>query len=169
MEGCRGRLVLVDDDLAVQRLLAQALRLDGFDVEVAGDAEEGWQLIERFRPDLVVLDVMMPGVDGLSLLRRLRESPTHRDLYVMLLSARAQPEDLQRGTRAGADVYITKPFSIEQLVWHLDEALAGHAALRSADRPDPLARMRRNGPLSMDDLLSRQPFDHPPAPASQVH
>lgn len=151
MRRSRGQLLLVDDDLSVRRLLAEALRLEGYDVDVAGDVDEGWQAIETRRPDVVILDVMMPGGDGLHLLRRVRGTAELRDLTVVLLSARAQPEDLRRGQQAGADLYVTKPFTIEQLVWHLDEAM--HSPV---ERPvDPLERFRNNGPLSMDALMDR--------------
>ncbi len=148
--------MLVDDDLAVRRLLAEALQLEGFEVEVGSDAEEGWQAIERTGPELVVLDVMMPGADGLSLLRRVRESSAYRDLPVILLSARSQPDDLRSGDRAGADMYVTKPFSIEHLVWCIDETMRKRPRSRVASLPGPLERLRRHGPIPLDELVGTQ-------------
>ncbi len=150
----RARLVLVDDELAVQRVLATALRLEGFDVQVASDADEGWRVIERERPDAAILDVMMPGRDGLELLRQLRASEL-RDLPVVVLSARAQPEDLRRGHDAGADLYLTKPFDIEPLVWHLDEILRDYGSRASEREPNLLQRLRVQGPLTLEELYER--------------
>lgn len=156
--------MLVDDDLSVRRLLAEALRLEGFDVEVGSDVDEGWEAIERAQPQLVVLDVMMPGADGLTLLRRVRESSSHRDLPVILLSARTQPDDLRSGDRAGADMYITKPFSIEHLVWSIDEAIRGRPRSRVTSLPEPLERLRRNGPIPLEELVvAQRASQHDPA------
>ncbi len=154
MQKPRARLVLVDDELAVQRVLATALRLEGFDVIVAGDAAEGWRAIERERPDAAILDVMMPGRDGIDLLRQVRASEL-RDLPVVVLSARSQPEDLRRGDEAGADAYLTKPFDIEPLVWHLDETLRASRERSGSREPNVLERLRTHGPLTIGELYER--------------
>ena len=152
----KGSVVLVDDDLSVRRLLAEALRLEGFDVETSSNAQEGWDLIDRTEPDVAVLDVMMPGGDGLGLLARLRASVRHRDLPVALLTARAQQEDIDRGRQLGADAYITKPFSIEQLVWHLEEMRLTRSTKATPTAPaEPLERLRRHGPLSLQAIVER--------------
>jgi two-component system OmpR family response regulator len=150
----RGSVVLVDDELSVRRLLSEALRLEGFEVETAASAEEGWQVIDRMQPDVAVVDVMMPGGDGLGLLSRLRGSVRHHDLPVAMLTTRAQQEDIERGRRAGADVYVTKPFSIEQLVWHLDELRVKERAPAPTATLDSLG-LRRHGPLSLQAIVER--------------
>jgi len=153
-EQSRGSVVLVDDELSVRRLLSEALRLEGFEVHTAATAQEGWEVIDRVQPDVAVIDVMMPGGDGLGLLSRVRGSVRQHDLPVAMLTARAQQDDIERGRRAGADVYVTKPFSIEQLVWHLDELCVKERAPAPTATLDSLG-LRRHGPMSLQAIVER--------------
>ncbi|MEA2514517.1 MAG: two-component system, OmpR family, operon response regulator KdpE [Thermomicrobiales bacterium] len=109
----RKRLILVvDDEPAIVRLVRAKLQSDGYAVATAGRGEEALQFLEDERPDLVVLDLMMPGMDGFETLRRIR---TTSQVPVILLTARTGDHDKLRGLEGGADDYITKPFNPDEL------------------------------------------------------
>ncbi|MEP6697669.1 MAG: response regulator [Pseudonocardiales bacterium] len=110
------RVLVVDDDQVIRQLIGINLELEGFEVHMAADGEEALRLVVDVAPDVVVLDVMMPRLDGLEVARRLRQDPRTRDLRLVLVSARAQAVDLQRGEDSGVDAYITKPFEPDELV-----------------------------------------------------
>lgn len=108
----RGVKVMVcDDERAIVRLLQIQLELDGYDVIVAYDGKSGLDMIRSEHPDLCVLDVMMPYMDGMEVLQRLRRDPATENVPVILLTAKSQDEDVCEGYRKGADMYLTKPFN----------------------------------------------------------
>jgi two-component system OmpR family response regulator len=108
------RILVVDDEENIRFLLVSALSHFGFDVHAAASGQEAMQMVEAVRPDLVVLDVMMPDVDGFAVLRRLRAA---RDMTpVLFLTAREGTDDLVHGLTLGADDYVKKPFSLEEVV-----------------------------------------------------
>ena len=108
------RILIVEDDDAIVRVLRRSLSLEGFDVESAGDGETGLALALENRPDLVILDLMLPGMDGLEVCRRLRTS-TSGNTPILLLTARDTVPDRIQGLDAGADDYIIKPFDLDEL------------------------------------------------------
>jgi DNA-binding response OmpR family regulator len=108
------RIVLVEDERGIADFVQRALRGQGHDVEVAADGPEGERLALEGDPDLVILDVMLPGRDGIEVLREIRRAKPV--LPVIMLTARAQVADKVRGLDAGATDYITKPFSVEELL-----------------------------------------------------
>ena len=109
-------LVLVaDDDDDIRMLVTFRLERSGYEVLAARDGEEALELAVRHRPDLAVLDLTMPKLDGYQLMGRLRELEETRRMPVILLTARAQDDDVARGFAAGADDYIRKPFSPQEL------------------------------------------------------
>jgi len=108
------RLVVVDDEPNIRELLAASLRFAGFDVVAAESGEEAVRAVDRHRPDLLVLDVMMPGMDGFEVVRRLRSAG--RALPVLFLTARDGTEDKVTGLTLGGDDYVTKPFSLHELI-----------------------------------------------------
>src|SRR6187200_2796801 len=108
------RLVVVDDEPNIRELLAASLRFAGFDVVTADSGTEAVRAVERHRPDLLVLDVMMPGMDGFEVVRRLRSAG--RDMPVLFLTAKDATEDKITGLTLGGDDYVTKPFSLDELV-----------------------------------------------------
>ena len=113
-----GPLVLVaDDDEAIRIALERALRLEGFAVEVAADGRAALDLVEEHRPEVIVLDVVMPHLSGVRVVSRLRERGI--DTPVCILSARDETEDRVAGLEAGADDYVVKPFELEELVARL--------------------------------------------------
>ncbi|MBW3657145.1 MAG: response regulator [Actinobacteria bacterium] len=104
------KVLAVDDDPVIQRLLQVNLEMEGYEVALAGDGVEALEQARAFRPDLVLLDIMMPRKNGWQVLAELKEDEDLKHVPVVFLSARAQDDDLQRGTELGAEAYITKPF-----------------------------------------------------------
>lgn len=110
-------MLIVEDDAAVRRMLERSLAKEGFEVRAAADGAAALALAERSAPDLVVLDVTMPGLGGIDVCRRLRGSGLQSG--VLMLTARDAVEDRVRGLDAGADDYVVKPFAIEEVVARL--------------------------------------------------
>ena len=108
------RLLVVDDEPSIRELLTASLRFAGFDVMPAADGAEALRLAEQYRPDLVVLDIMLPDLDGFTVTRKLRERG--RDVPVVFLTARDETSDKVTGLTVGGDDYVTKPFSLEEVV-----------------------------------------------------
>jgi two-component system OmpR family response regulator len=108
------RLLVVDDEPNIRELLSASLRYAGFEVMTAADGPQALALADSFRPDLVVLDVMMPGLDGFGVVRRMRESGRHTP--VLFLTARDAAEDKVSGLTLGGDDYVTKPFSLDEVL-----------------------------------------------------
>ncbi len=119
----RKRILVVDDEIYIVHILEFSLTMEGYEVLTASDGEEALQVIEQERPDLVVLDIMMPKLDGYEVCHRLREDEDFRALPVILLSAKGRPIDRDAGLQAGADDYITKPFSPRKLLEKIRELL----------------------------------------------
>ncbi|HKA03829.1 MAG TPA: response regulator transcription factor [Acidimicrobiales bacterium] len=149
-----GRVLVVDDEPNITELVAMALRYVGFDVATAGSGRDALSSVSDFRPDLVVLDVMMPDLDGFEVCRRLRADGIR--VPVVYLTARDATEDKVRGLTIGGDDYVTKPFSLEELVARIRAVLRraghgnGHASrLTFADLEldEDTHEVRRNGSL----------------------
>lgn len=108
-------ILVIDDDDLVSRTLQRALKMYDYQVMTASSGIEGLQLARRHRPDLFILDIMMPGVDGYQVCRQIRGDPLLKDLPVLFLTAKAKDEDKIEGFRAGADDYLVKPFNMQEL------------------------------------------------------
>jgi two-component system OmpR family response regulator len=108
------RVLVVDDEAAIADLVSTTLRYEGFETSTAGDGRAAIEAVEAFRPDLMVLDVMLPDLDGFEVQRKLIDRGLR--VPVLFLTARDATEDKVRGLRVGADDYVTKPFSLEELV-----------------------------------------------------
>jgi CheY-like chemotaxis protein len=111
-----GRVLVVDDDDVIRQLITVNLELEGFDVFTAVDGQDALDKVKEARPHVVTLDVMMPRIDGWEAAARLRADPETSHVKVILLSARAQEADIQRGERIGVDAYLTKPFDPDELI-----------------------------------------------------
>ncbi|NLU82283.1 response regulator transcription factor [Rhodococcus sp. HNM0569] len=111
------RILVVDDEPTIIELLSVSLRFQGFEVATASSGAEGLDVARKFRPDALILDVMMPGMDGLGMLKRLRADGV--DAPVLFLTAKDSVEDKVTGLTLGADDYVTKPFSLEEVVTRL--------------------------------------------------
>jgi DNA-binding response OmpR family regulator len=110
------RILVVDDQEYVADLVRGILEDQGFAVDTAADGVQALKAVFDRRPDLLILDIMMPRMDGLMLLEHLRQDPALADLRVILLTAKGQEVDITQGYRVGADVYLTKPFHPDELV-----------------------------------------------------
>lgn len=119
----RQTVVIADDEPSVRLLVSATIGSDDYNVLEASDGDEAWSLIQKHRPSLVLLDVRMPGRSGLEVLRAIRSEPNLGHTKVILLTASAQQSDINTGLVAGADFYLTKPFSPKELLSRLDEAL----------------------------------------------
>ncbi|MFN2542941.1 MAG: response regulator transcription factor [Actinomycetota bacterium] len=121
------RILVADDDPVIVRLLQVNFRLEGYEVETAAHGEEAVQKAHDVQPALILLDVMMPGVDGWEVCRRLKDDPMTSAIPVIFLSARAQDEDRRRGLELGVVDYVTKPFDPGELVALVGRCLQGEA------------------------------------------
>ncbi len=110
------RVLVVDDDPQVLKLLRLNFEMEGYDVEAAPDGAAALAAAARRRPDAVVCDVMMPGMDGLEVVRRMRADPDLADVPIVVVSAKAQRSDMRDGVDAGADEYVTKPFDPQDVL-----------------------------------------------------
>jgi DNA-binding response OmpR family regulator len=115
-----GRVLVVDDDETVRDVVRRYLERDGHEVVVAGDGESALQLVARQVPDLIVLDLMLPGIDGLEVCRRLRQ---RHSVPIVMLTALGEEEDRVVGLQLGADDYVTKPFSPRELALRVGSVL----------------------------------------------
>ncbi len=140
-DGSPIRVLVVDDERTLTELLSMALRYEGWEVRTAGAGAEAVRLAREFRPDVVVLDVMLPDFDGLEVLRRLRGDDA--DVPVLFLTAKDAVEERIAGLTAGGDDYVTKPFSLEEVV----------ARLRGLIRRTHRVTGRREAELVVGDLV----------------
>ena len=120
-------ILVVDDEEEIRTVLRLALTRGGYDVREADSGEAALSLIQEERPDLVLLDVMMPGMDGFAVCRQLRADTQTADLPVIILSAKTDSRSKQEGLEAGATKYLTKPLSPDQLILHVNDTLAGRS------------------------------------------
>ena len=144
-DGSPVRVVVVDDESSLSDLLGMALRYEGWDVRTAADGHSALSIIREFRPDVVVLDVMLPDIDGLQVLKRMRADG--RDIPVLFLTAKDALDDRIAGLTAGGDDYVTKPFSLEELVARL-RGLIRRSTSVITDTVDPVLRV---GELTLDE------------------
>jgi DNA-binding response OmpR family regulator len=135
------RILVVEDDETIASAVAERLRSEGFTVSVAGDGQAGLDADDREQPDLVLLDLMLPRVDGIEVCRRLH---ARRDVPVIMLTARSHETDMLIGLAVGADDYLTKPFSMRELVARVRTVLrrSERAALTTTGRMIEHGRLR---------------------------
>ena len=111
-----GRVLVVDDDEVIRQLIAVNLELEGFEVFTAVDGQDCLDKVGDVQPDVITLDVMMPRLDGWVTTTQLRRNPETSGIKVVLITARAQDEDRDRGEQVGADAYLTKPFDPAEMI-----------------------------------------------------
>jgi DNA-binding response OmpR family regulator len=116
-------ILVVDDDRDVAQSIELSLRRRGFRVTLAHSGVEALKTLRRYRPDIVILDILMPGMSGLEVCRYLRTDPNTSDLPIIFLTARGQEQDRIEGLRAGADDYLGKPFNLEELILRVKAVL----------------------------------------------
>lgn len=135
------RILVVDDEQQIRSVVRSYLEADGYDVVEASDGESAIEAARRWNPDMVILDVMLPGLDGIEVLRNIR---TFSEVYVIMLTARAEETDKVVGLAVGADDYLTKPFSPREL------AARVKAVLRRARSAGPVEARMTFGSLTID-------------------
>lgn len=146
-ESRRDLIMVVDDDPDIARFVEVNLRLHGFDVVLAGDGEEALELVHQRRPDLAVVDVMMPRLSGLELTRRLRADPMTAVLPIIMLTAKSMTADKVAGLSTGADDYIVKPFDSAELVARISTTLRRNREFREVS---PLTGLPGNARVSRE-------------------
>ena len=117
------KVLLVDDDPVILKLLQVNFEMEGYTVLTANDGVEGLEKARAERPDVVILDIMMPRMDGLEVTRELKGDDSTKEMPILLLSAKAQASDIQLGREVGADDYLTKPFDPLELLERVSEIL----------------------------------------------
>ncbi len=148
-EDTRPRLLVVDDEQGIVDFIRLGMRYEGFRVEDAADGVSGLDMAQRLRPDLVILDVMLPGIDGLDVCRRLRESEATSDIPILMLTAKDEIHDRVTGLESGADDYLTKPFSFEELLARVRALLRRQQRIIAAGGPG--GRVLRMSDLTLDE------------------
>ena len=118
------KILIIEDDPAQMKMTAMMLTQDGHTVLRAVDAESGMALARKERPELIVMDVMLPGMDGLSATARLKQTPATADIPIIALTALAKPHDEKNALAAGCDAYISKPLRYQELYATVDTLLA---------------------------------------------
>lgn len=133
------RVLVVDDDPVIRGLLEVNLQLEGYEVGLAVDGSDALAQVAAKHPDLVLLDIMMPGIDGWEVAQRLKGDSDTAHIPVAFLTARAMGADVKRGTDLGADAYVTKPFDPEELLELVDRLVTSGAAgaKEQADASEP--------------------------------
>ncbi|MCD6291536.1 MAG: response regulator transcription factor [Anaerolineae bacterium] len=130
------KILIVDDEQNILDLVSAYLRREGYEVHTATDGVSGLKAVRAFRPDVVVLDIMLPGLDGLEMLSRMRQES---DAYVIMLTAKTEEVDKIVGLSMGADDYVTKPFSPHELVARVKAALRRMRGLSAKQSPEILS------------------------------
>ena len=124
------KILVIEDDLSASRLLEFILEHHGYQVLTASDGVVGLTLAQRDKPDLIILDVMLPGIDGFEVCHRLRLEPETAWIPILMLSAKAQEIDKDTGLKVGADDYLTKPADPSEIVKRVESLLAREMVLK---------------------------------------
>lgn len=117
------KILIADDEPNIVVSLEFLMRRNGYQVRTAGDGEEALRLLEEFRPDLILLDVMLPLRDGFEVCQKIRENPDWKSLKVIMLTAKGREVEIAKGLALGADAYITKPFATRDLLANVQRLL----------------------------------------------
>jgi two-component system phosphate regulon response regulator PhoB len=152
MSSVQAKVLVVDDEPAIREMIAFALKRNGLNVELACDAHEALMAISANRPDIILLDWMMPGVSGLELTRRLRRDSLTQDIPIIMLTAKVSEDDKVSGLEAGTDDYVIKPFSPRELLARIK------AVLRRTSAVDENGRLS-HGELTLDTISKRVLLD----------
>ena len=115
------RILVVDDEASIRRILETRLKMVGYEVITAADGEEALEAFQKHNPDLIILDVMMPKINGYKISRLLKYDNKYKDIPIIMVTARSQLEDKAIGEETGVNEYITKPFELDQIVKKVEE------------------------------------------------
>lgn len=148
----------VEDDASIRELIGYALESQNFAVKTMADSHEFWQALESEKPDLVLLDIMLPGESGLDILNRLRSQTAYKTLPVIMLTAKTSEFDIAKGLNDGADDYVKKPFGIVELTSRI------HAVLRRCQARGEVGQVLECGIVHMDEERHEVTVDGVPCP-----
>lgn len=155
-EESKGTVLVVDDEPTIVEIVGRYMERAGYETHTAADGPQALRMVERHHPDLVVLDLMLPGIDGIEVLRQLRERPGD-EVAVILLTARGEESDRLVGLRRGADDYVVKPFSPAELVARVDAVL--RRGRRAEDSEEAEAPPIERGSLRIEPATRRVVLD----------
>ncbi len=147
MNDDRLKVLVVEDEPLISEMITKSLRLEGYTVEAASTGEEGLERVRESTPDLVLLDVLLPKIDGWEVLTRLRDDPRSKDIPIIMLTALADEKSKVQGLRGGADDYVTKPFSALELMARVE------AVLKRSERPGAREPSRAQIPARKGDKI----------------
>jgi two-component system response regulator MprA len=145
----RLRVLVVDDEQSIVDFIRLGMRYEGFQVEHASDGYAGLDLAQRLQPDIVILDIMLPGIDGLEVCRRLRASEATANIPILMLTAKDEVQDRVIGLESGADDYLAKPFKFEELLARVRALLRRQQRILAAGGPG--GRVLQVADLSLDE------------------
>jgi len=132
----QARILVIEDEADILEIVEHNLKREGYRIITAADGREGLEAARRGSPDVVLLDLMLPGMDGIEVCRRLKEDDLTRDIPVIMLTAKGEESDVVLGLGVGADDYVAKPFSPRELVARVKAVLRRGPARRQGDRPE---------------------------------
>lgn len=118
------KIIIADDEHKILMSLEYSFKKNGYDVYIARDGTEVLDFLKNMIPDVILLDIMMPNLDGFSTLNIIKQNETLKNTKVIFLSAKNNPKDIEKGLEMGADAYITKPYSIKKLIQQIEEITA---------------------------------------------
>ena len=145
----RPKLLVIDDEQSIVDFIRLGMRYEGYRVEDADNGIAGFDLAQKLHPDLIILDVMMPGLDGLEVCRRLRENEATAEIPILMLTAKDEVRDRVSGLEAGADDYLTKPFSFEELLARVRALLRRQQRIAAAGGPG--GRILKFADITLDE------------------
>ena len=131
------RILVVDDEPSIAKIVKKQLEVAGYEVLVAVDGQDGLDKARQERPDMMVLDVMLPKMNGFEVCATLKQDPQYRQIPILMLTAKAQRQDYQQGLQQGAEAYLTKPFKLEELLSKVQALLQQAAAASPAPSAGP--------------------------------
>ncbi|MBA2728767.1 MAG: response regulator transcription factor [Parachlamydiaceae bacterium] len=150
------KILLIEDEEDIVSLIKLQAELAGYKFTSEGDGLNGWRAVEREKPDLVLLDIMLPGQGGLDICRKIKSHPDLKEIPVIMISAKSEELDVVLGLELGADDYVTKPFSIKVLFSRI------RAVLRRGSEPVKVEEVMTFGPFTMDvDKYQLRKYDKP--------
>ena len=120
-----GTILIVEDEIKIRNVISMYLKKEGFSVLQTGNGLEALTLVNEERPDLIILDIMLPGLSGYEVCKRVKSNEDTKNIYIIILSAKGQESEKSKGYKVGADMYETKPFSPKQLVKKI-KRITGH-------------------------------------------
>ncbi len=135
----REKIVVVEDEADIREIIEHNLSREGYQVHTSSDGENGLQLVKRESPDLVLLDLMLPGLDGLDVCRELKSDPSTRSIPIIMVTAKGEESDIVLGLGIGADDYVAKPFSPQELIARIKAILRRSSLKDEGDGQEPIA------------------------------